>query len=558
MKKKIIGNSILFVGILLFINVFNGMFGEVNSVVGVAVITASLALLQRDLTAAPVENFINLALINVFTGLCAYVANMNIWLGIPINFIALFVIGYLFSSNLKTPVVVSFGLQYLFMLFTPVQGRDFAMRIAGLVFGAFFIMLLQVIVNKNKLRKYFKNTLLEILTEFINRLESGEKTYDSVNDKINVIKKIVYESRRKDFYMCDKGKKVTNVIYLLEKINIILEGHALDNDIEVKNYIIKSLKDFKISIENDNLEASNIKIEYSKYSGEGLSILRLFDKLEKELVNLSKVKVNGKVKFYDIPEKFRAIKVMKNNLNKGSLRFSYSVRLAIVGVVSIFVVELFNIPQGKWIAYTIFSLTQPYMESSKIRVKQRIEGTLIGGLIVGIAFVLIKDSTLRGMIILIAGYLNPFMKQYRNLIVVVTVSAVASTVIEGGAFGLAILRLSLIIVGAGFATLGSKFIIPYKIEDGNKEIQNGYSKIIETMEEDIRENKDENVVKSLYLIPAFLETKLRETNIDENETLRLMKYVDEKRKTINEVYSKYYFEHEIEDNQNYKGSLVAE
>lgn len=558
MKKKIIGNSILFVGILLFINVFNGMFGEANSVVGVAVITASLALLQRDLTAAPVENFINLALINVFTGLCAYVANMNIWLGIPINFIALFVIGYLFSSNLKTPVVVSFGLQYLFMLFTPVQGRDFAMRIAGLVFGAFFIMLLQVIVNKNKLRKHFKNTLLEILTEFINRLESGEKTYDSVNNKINVIKKIVYESRRKDFYMCDKGKKVTNVIYLLEKINIILEGHALDNDIEVKNYIIKSLKDFKISIENDNLEASNIKIEYSKYSGEGLSILRLFDKLEKELVNLSKVKVNGKVKFYDIPEKFRAIKVMKNNLNKGSLRFSYSVRLAIVGVVSIFVVELFNIPQGKWIAYTIFSLTQPYMESSKIRVKQRIEGTLIGGLIVGIAFVLIKDSTLRGMIILIAGYLNPFMKQYRNLIIVVTVSAVASTVIEGGAFGLAILRLSLIIVGAGFATLGSKFIIPYKIEDGNKEIQNGYSKIIETMEEDIRENKDENVVKSLYLIPAFLETKLRETNIDENETLRLMKYVDEKRKTINEVYSKYYFEHEIEDNQNYKGSLVAE
>ncbi|MGL5574316.1 MAG: FUSC family protein [Sarcina sp.] len=558
MKQKIIGNTIVFIGILVFINIFKMMFGEANSIVGVAIITGALVLLQRDLTASPVENFINLALINVFTGICAYIANINMWIGIPINFIALFVIGYLFSSNLKAPVVISFGLQYFFMIFTPVQGSDFTMRIAGLIFGAFFIILLQMIANKNKLRKHFKNTLLGIIKDFINHLERGEEFYDSVNDKINIIKKIVYESRKKDFYMCDKGKKVTNIIYLLEKINIILEGHALDQDVEVKNYIIKSLKDFKISIENEKLEESNIRIEYSKYSGEALSILRLFDKLEKELIALSKVEEKVKVKFYDIPEKFKTIKVAKNNMKLSSLRFSYSVRLAIVGAISIFIVELFNIPQGKWIAYTIFSLTQPYMESSRIRSKQRIEGTLIGGVIIGIVFMVIKEDSLRGMVILFLGYLNPFVKEYRNLIIVVTASAVAATVIEGGAFALAILRLGLVIIGAVLATLGSKFIIPYKIEDGNKEIKEGYSRIIETMEEDIRENKDENVIKSLYLIPAFLETKLRDTNTDENEVEKLMKYVDEKRKTINEVYSKYYFEHEIEDNQNYKASLVTE
>ena len=558
MKKKIIGNTILFVGILLFINIFNMMFGQENSVVGVAVITASLMLLQRDLTASPLENFMNLAIFNVFTGVCAYIANINMWIGIPINFVALFVIGYLCSSNLKFPVIIGFGLQYLFMLFTPVYGKSFIMRIAGLIFGAFFAMLLQVIANKNKLKKNFKNTLIGIITDFINQLENGKESYNLINDKVNIIKKIVYESRKKDFYMCDEGKKVTNIIYLLEKINIILENNSLDNDLEAKKYIIKSLKDFKVSIENDNLDTSNIKIDYSRYSSEVINILRLFDKVENEVISLSKVELNGKINFYDIPEKFKMIKVLKNNLNRDSLKFSYGLRLAIVSTISIFIVNLFNIPEGKWIAYTILSLTQPYMESSKIRTRQRIEGTLIGGVIIGVAFILVKDSSARGMIILLAGYLNSFMKDYRNLIIVVTVSAVASTVVEGGAFGIATLRLLLILTGAIFAGIGTKFIIPYKIVDGNKEIENGYEKIIKTMEEDIREHKDENVVKSLYLIPAFLETKLKDTNTDENEITRLMKFVDEKRKVINEVYSKYYFEHEVEEDRNYKTSLVTE
>ena len=57
----------------------------------------------------------------------------------------------------------------------------------------------------------------------------------------------------------------------------------------------------------------------------------------------------------------------------------------------------------------------------------------------------------------------------------------------------------------------------------------------------IIENKDDNIVKSLYLLPAFLEDKFKSTNIDEKELELLAEFADKKRRAINEVYSIYYF-----------------
>ncbi|MGL5066215.1 MAG: FUSC family protein [Sarcina sp.] len=551
-KKKIISNTILFVAIIAFINIFNMMFGEMNSVVGVTVITAALTLLQRDLTAAPVENLMNLIAINLFTGIFAYIASTNMWVGIPVNLIALFVLGYCFSSNLKTPVVIPFGLQYLFMLFTPVHGKEFSLRLAGLLFGAFFMMGLQLLANKNKIKKNFKAMLLGILSDFIEKLENGTECYESVTDKINKIKKIVYESRKKSFYICDEGKRVTNTISLLERINIIFEDRKLDEDVEFKNHMIESLKDLKVCIEKDKIDDMKFKVVEKQLPVEFAEVERCLNHLVEEVNGLSKTEPKADLHLYNIPEKFKTIKVMKDNFSIRSLRVSYALRLAIVGVISIFIVDYFKIPQGKWIVYTIFSLTQPYAESSKIRTRQRVEGTLIGAFLVVVAFTLVQDSALRGLVILLAGYLNPFAKDYKRLIVLVTVSAIASTALAGGTLELSLMRVVFVIFGGILAMLGSKFIIPYHLKDGNNEIKSGYIKIIETMKEDINESKDDNIVKSLYLLPAFFEDKFKATNIEEKELKSLAEFADNERRKLNEVYSRYYFmnKDEKEDKTN--------
>ena len=144
MRKKIITNTIIFVSIILFVTIFKSLFGEGNTLVGVTIITTALTFMEKDLTAAI----------------------QNIWIGILVNFLALFIIGYLFSYNLKRSLVVPFGLQYFFMLFYPAEGEVLFNRFLSLIFGSVFIMLIQFIFNKDKVFK------------------AGSRILDSISDNI--------------------------------------------------------------------------------------------------------------------------------------------------------------------------------------------------------------------------------------------------------------------------------------------------------------------------------------------------------------------------------------
>src|SRR3712207_7723725 len=54
----------------------------------------------------------------------SFIASKNLFVGIPINFIAMFIIGFLFCYDLKTNLYIPFGLQYLFMLSVPVSNAQ--------------------------------------------------------------------------------------------------------------------------------------------------------------------------------------------------------------------------------------------------------------------------------------------------------------------------------------------------------------------------------------------------------------------------------------------------
>lgn len=102
MKKKIITQTILFVMIVLFVSTFQNIFGEVNSLIGVSTVVASLVLLEKNLTHNPVISFLELLTTNLLIGILAFIASKNMWLGIIINFATLASIGYIFSYNLST------------------------------------------------------------------------------------------------------------------------------------------------------------------------------------------------------------------------------------------------------------------------------------------------------------------------------------------------------------------------------------------------------------------------------------------------------------------------
>ena len=117
MKNKIITNTLIFIFIILFVNLFKIIFGPGNVLIGVTIITMALVLMEVDLTIMPVDNFFKILFLNLFSLVFSVLSIQNVWIGIILNFIGLFIIVYFLSGNLKKSMVIPFGLQYFFMIF---------------------------------------------------------------------------------------------------------------------------------------------------------------------------------------------------------------------------------------------------------------------------------------------------------------------------------------------------------------------------------------------------------------------------------------------------------
>lgn len=328
MGEKIKSNTILFIIILTFVKIFEVIFGARNSLVGVTIIIAILVLLQEDLTKKPIKNFTKLFLLNLFLGLFAHISSHNMWAGLILNFVALSVIGYLLSFNLNKVTIIPFGLQYLFMLYTPVSGNDFSKRILALSLGAVLIMAVQLIIHRK-----------------------------------------------------------------------------------------------------------NIKNEDSQ--------LIEFDKKE---------------------EIYRYVDIFGKKYKIHTIRGAYAIRIGLITSITAFTVAFFNLQQGRWIVYTIFSLTELYSENCKIRSKQRLQGTIIGALIIMVLFMFIKNNTIKGLIVLVGGYLDTYTTNYRDKIICVTMSVVASVSITNGTIITAMERVGYVFIGMILAIIVDKLIFRKNME----------------------------------------------------------------------------------------------
>lgn len=560
-KNKIIGNTLIFIIIMIYLGIFRSVFGGANSLVGITVITAVLMLTQRDLTAEPIKNFLTLLLVNVMTGVFSYIAVNNLWIGIPLNLIALFVIAYTFSSNIKGLVVIPFGLQYLFMISEPVYGIDFEKRMIALVFGAFFVMAIQFVVNKKKLEKTFNPSIINIIDSLIETISLPEyllepspyvmgRLIDTLRDdedtgnvlfkNIDNLKKIIYDKRKKGFYLNRGTKEVVDIVWILERISLNLHKDCIYKNKEFNKYLKSYLSEIKFSIENKKYSI-NYKEFYGNLDEDMLEVKKTIDDLVININQLMKIENMKKHDFHiKAPKHFSKLEIAKKDFKIDSLRVSYALRLAILGAFTLFLTKFFNLAEGRWMVYTIFALIQPYKEVTIRKSKDRIQGTIIGVLLVIVVFMIFKNTQVRMLSILFMGYLNPYAQRYRNMVICITFSAVASlaiteniTVILGGE------RLFFVAIGIIIALIGSKYIIPYNIENTNQYIIKNYNKLRFQLKKDINTSQVEDGIKLLYVLPAFFEEKLVSLNTGE-KLKELKEFTKNQRLIINNLYEKYY------------------
>ena len=570
MRNKIITNTIIFALIVAFISIFSSVFGDENMLVGVGIITIALVLVERDLTIHPVLNTLKLLGVNLILGGFAYLSQANVWLGIPLNFLALFFIGYIFSYNLRKSVVLPFGLNYLFMLYVPVEGTAAANRILALVIGTIIIMAFQFLFNKNKYSKVgikgtediYRNILLKI--EDIKHDRETIEIDEKIQDNIKSVKKVILDKRAKDFYLTNSGEALTDVIWTLERISILLDESKLTNDKEDYNEFLNKLhhklENLLINKENTKslkevIEKLNLNCKYiNEFDG-------LIDSLNKDMEDVLLWDERGLEltrRDIEIPRHFNKMLNHKKDFSLKSLRFSFGLRLGIVVSLVGFITSWFNLADGKWMAFTAFVLIQPYYENCKTKAKHRVQGTLIGALIVFISFNLIENTNARLGVVLLAGYLNPFFTNYRNMSIVITVSAVASAALAGGTNEYVLTRIAFVLIGTMISLVANRFILPFKIEDGKKSLVSMYDYVARQMIRDIRSvESTDHSIKSLFLVPSLIEDRMNLLNFgadckEENE------FMTNRRVLINNIYKQYVSLEKNDKNKNDMENMIKQ
>ena len=245
MKKLIISKTLLFVFIVLFVSGFTSVFGKENSLIGVTIIIAMLMYLERDLTIHPWRNFFMLLGINLLQGIFSYLSAMNLWLGIPLNFIAMFCVGYFFTYRVKKALYIIFGFQYLFILTNPVSTSDLPLRLLALASGAAIVMIVQLIANKDKLSKAGSKHVHTICDQLIEKLDCISNGRDcagynqSIETAIKELRKLIFFRQYKGYYLSNEGRLMLKMSACLEKMYVLLNRFE---EVEDQEEVISACK----------------------------------------------------------------------------------------------------------------------------------------------------------------------------------------------------------------------------------------------------------------------------------------------------------------------------
>ena len=575
MKKKIISKTITFILIIAFVVLFKTLFGDENVLIGVTIITATLMMMNRDLSLNITRNTVFLIMINVLSGILAYYASMNVTLGIICNFTAMFFIGFLFCYNIKTSLYLPFGLQYVFMLSMPVAQDKILLRLLSLTVGGIIIMIPQLL-NKNKSKKVVVNEINSICDNLMKKVDliiSREdiKEIDKAIQKcIGNISNSIYFKRKEYFYITKEGKINLNIYISLNKINLVLDKIQFLENKDAYEEILKRLKEELELIKTSHIDEKSLNKmsdnidkliekyrnsrENDEYILEILSSLNFIRDVFKQKISLNDKELNAIKKVKEIKNEFKLGYKVKVNLRKDSAKFCYAIKVALVVTIAAFITQYFKLEDGRWIIFTVFSLTQPYKEISFKKTTQRIKGTIVGVIIFIVSFGLVTGQTGRMILIMIAGYISSFTEEYDKKMILVTISALGAASITGSTNIVALHRFLYVILGAIIAVLANQFVLPYKVEDSSRHLMKVYFNIIKNMLNEIilsfegKENND--YMRNLVVISSLVDNKLMSNNeILKNEDIR--KIIEEQRNVVGDLY---YLFLDIRTKQ-YSGSL---
>ena len=447
-----------------------------------------------------------------------------------------FYIFYTFTYNTKKPAFLPFSLAFIYMLYDPVTAQQLPKRFLGLIVCGLAIMLLQILANKDRLKK-------ESVSKLNNALESINKQIELVNTNsterlsLNKDAEVNLNQLIESFTFAinqNKSKvsidllKYLSIAQFLDSLNIELNKTNKFTNTEDLSALLNSIKLYVNNESNIDSILDNISVYESKnlenYNNNlNLVVYPYVAKLKRDLQQTNADKIINEYSRSKFFENFN----LKNDLSFKSAKFTFAFRGALLLSIGVFLVALFNIENGKWIIFTLAAINQPYLDKANIKLRDRMVGTLVGAAIFFVVYSIVKDDSVRMALLLPVGYAMTYITNYTYSVICVTLFALGSISVGANIPFIAVQRLIFVLIGCVIAIIADRLIFPTY---AYKYTQSAINKSIATNKEivDLLSKKDisvETFAKNVQ--PLIIKNRWLNKYIAYNNTTLNSKDVDE-------------------------------
>ncbi|MGU8666652.1 FUSC family protein [Clostridium perfringens] len=535
---------------VVLMGLYKTIFGVENTVIGLIIAMASYAFLRLDLTSYPIYKSMIFLILNLFLAISAYISAINPFVGLIINFLILFTVSFIYTTEFKNVISYIFLLLYVYMWEYPISLDELPRRLVAMGVGVFIIIGIHILFNRRNFRRNSNNIIIKSIRNIQKEIfhiinesyEEKENIYiDSELRKLLVLIKVRNNNK---FIGNNKDDIYFNIVLILERINSIINkvGKVNSKSKDVIDYLNSLNHDLEnitlflerkvecINEEKDDLSKpfmiNNWTEKEYAFLGECTELIRL---LEKNINNLyeyirKKPRKRIKVKF-----NLKELLIGNSSLKMKDLRVAYSLKLAIAVSLIMFIVDLFKIHQGRWIVTSVYVVIQPYEEETLTKAIKRFKGTIIGVIIYISIFTFFPHIIPLELLLLILMFLYFVQKDYEKKVVCTALMTLSLGLSRSTVGSLAFYRFFFVIIGIVIALMVNKLIFPQSVKNSIYDLKERYleltNKLLCELKSILYEEKyNENTVK-LLLDCNLIECKLMENKlIAENLELKDLVY----------------------------------
>ncbi|WP_195964579.1 FUSC family protein, partial [Clostridium cuniculi] len=467
------------------------LFGSENVMLAFPIALTSTVIGRQNFYVKPLNRIVRILALDLLIVLIAFISALNIWTGIVIDFVAIFLLVYIVTSPYDATFYKPFIMLYVFTQYANVSIYELPNRLLAVVFGA-LVIIAGTYIKRSNGKEIMGNSVNSAFFNIQKQMENiiddkyDEKLTENCSKIMMDLVYKVYITRHKKYLTTNLGTIQFKLYLNIEYLNIYLKN--IYEQYEEKKISKEQMLDFlslveliikyskkKCKLKDVTYKSKFISEKYKKSSYVVNEILLIVTSIVEQLKEAKELDSREADRIYKEWERTYLDKpkvVFKEYFVPSSIRFKFAMRMAITLTFSIFIAELLGYYKIIWAIITIMSIMQPYYEDTISKTRERIKGNIIAILFTGIVIHLFHTQWITILILVISLYLLYGFKEYYKISLFAAMASICISSLSVSLNKLLIYRIFYVIIGVIVVLLANKFIFPYRLKDGIMQLVN--------------------------------------------------------------------------------------